>query len=554
MADSEFLQHESCPECGSQDNLARYDDGHGHCFGCGHFEPQDGSTVPQKRKPKVEGLIQKGDHRRLGKRKIDVETCKKFDYSVSEFAGKTVQVANYHDPEGGGVVAQKLRFPDKSFIWRGDSDAAGLYGQHLFRSGGKKLVITEGEIDCLSMSQLQDNKWPVVSLPNGAGKQTANDISAQLDWIESFDEVVLMFDMDDAGQSAAREVASMLSGTTAKIAQLPAGDPNDCLVAGLYRETITAMWEAKTYRPDSLVTASDVLEDALKPVEWGLPYPWSALTDMSYGRRWGECVGLGAGTGVGKTEAIMEMLEHDIYTLGQPVGLFAFEQNASETLQRVGGKHARKYFHVPDGDWEDEERRYVLSDLAERDLLFMYKANNVINWDTVKARVRFLALHHGVRLFYLDHLTALVAGAENETKELERIMAELAMLVESLDIWMLYVSHLATPKDGPPHEEGGRVMIRHFKGSRAIGFWSHQMFGLERNQQADTDIGKRTTVLRGLKDRYSGKAVGQTMGLMLNPQTNHLEPVSLEDEPEPDDSGFKDETEPEPEPDPNRDF
>lgn len=35
------IAHEPCPECGSRDNLARYDDGHGWCFGCGYFERGD---------------------------------------------------------------------------------------------------------------------------------------------------------------------------------------------------------------------------------------------------------------------------------------------------------------------------------------------------------------------------------------------------------------------------------------------------------------------------------------------------------------------------------
>jgi hypothetical protein len=29
-----FVRHEPCPKCGSRDNLARYDDGSGWCFGC----------------------------------------------------------------------------------------------------------------------------------------------------------------------------------------------------------------------------------------------------------------------------------------------------------------------------------------------------------------------------------------------------------------------------------------------------------------------------------------------------------------------------------------
>lgn len=36
---SQFQKHEPCFKCGSRDNLARYSDGHGYCFGCGYWEP-----------------------------------------------------------------------------------------------------------------------------------------------------------------------------------------------------------------------------------------------------------------------------------------------------------------------------------------------------------------------------------------------------------------------------------------------------------------------------------------------------------------------------------
>lgn len=34
-----FQRHESCPRCGSKDNLARYEGGSGFCFGCSYWEP-----------------------------------------------------------------------------------------------------------------------------------------------------------------------------------------------------------------------------------------------------------------------------------------------------------------------------------------------------------------------------------------------------------------------------------------------------------------------------------------------------------------------------------
>src|SRR5690606_8968767 len=147
-----------------------------------------------------------------------------------------------------------------------------------------------------------------------------------------------------------------------------------------------------------------------------------------------------------------------------------------------------------------------------KDALFLYDHFGACDWGVIRDRIRYLRHAHEVRLFYLDHLTALAAAADDERKALEQIMAEVASLVKELDIWLLFVSHLATP-DGKPHEEGGRVMIRHFKGSRAIGYWSHYMLGLERDQQADDPSERGTTILRVLKDRATGRSTGLTIPL-----------------------------------------
>ena len=51
------------------------------------------------------------------------------------------------------------------------------------------MTITEGELDALSLSQAQGNKWPVVSVPNGA-QGAAKAVAQAITWLETFDEVV----------------------------------------------------------------------------------------------------------------------------------------------------------------------------------------------------------------------------------------------------------------------------------------------------------------------------------------------------------------------------
>lgn len=51
---SKFVKHESCPSCGSRDNLARYSDGSAYCFGCRYTERGTTSPFVKERDGKTE--------------------------------------------------------------------------------------------------------------------------------------------------------------------------------------------------------------------------------------------------------------------------------------------------------------------------------------------------------------------------------------------------------------------------------------------------------------------------------------------------------------------
>ena len=282
------------------------------------------------------------------------------------------------------------------------------------------------------------------------------------------------------------------------------------------------MWGAKVYRPDGIVSLADIRDELEKPVEWGLSWYLPKLNKATYGRRKGEVYAIGAGTGVGKTDFLTQQIVHDMYELEKTVGVFFLEQRPAETAIRIAGKQAGKQFHIPDGDWTKQDRATALDELMEHDRLRMYDSFGTCEWDTIKSNIEYMHHAEGIEIFYIDHLTALATGQGNDERvELERVTAAIAMLAKRLDIIILMVSHLATP-EGKSHEEGGRVSIRHFKGSRAIGFWCHFMFGLERNQQAEDITERETTTFRVLKDRYTGQSTGFTFPLNYNHATGKL--------------------------------
>jgi twinkle protein len=527
---AEFVAHETCPECGSKDNLARYSDNSAHCFGCKYNEMGSESMSEATRspsKPVKQGKLEDLEYRRLAKRGITEDTCRHFGYKVGTLGNKTVQVAEYRK---GKKIGYKTRDSNKKFTWTGDTKNMGLFGQHLWRDGGKKVVVTEGEIDAMTVSQLQNNKWPVVSVPNGAAS-AAKDCGKEIEWLESFEQVVFMFDMDEAGQDGARAAAEMLSPGKSFIARLPLKDANELLLAGRGKDVIDAMWSAKAYRPDGVIDVSDVVDDAAADIQVGLPWPWATLTEKTYGRRRGELYGFGGGTGCGKSTVFKQIAKHIIEVDNLPVGLLMLEEPPKLTAKTMAGMMMGKRVHVPGVEYDREELRSTLEGLGGR--IFLYDHFGSMSFEVIREKIRYMVRALGIRDIFLDHLTALAASIElDERKAIDAIMADLSSLTQELDCTIYYVSHLTTP-EGKAHEEGGRVLEKQFRGSRSIAYWSHFLFGIERDKQADNGV----TVFRVLKDRYTGDSAGVRFGLEYSRETGLLNECPLPTK-EPANSGF----------------
>lgn len=520
-SDSEFLYHEPCPACSSKDNLGRYSDGHAHCFGCGHYEPGDNTITTQETpNERVELQLVTGSIQAIRNRGINEDTCRLFDYQCGRYDNQECHVANYRD-ENNKVAVQHIRFVGAKFKWLGNKSKIAFFGQHLW-SSGKKLCVTEGELDCLSVSQVFGNKWPVVSLPNGA-QSVGKYVKASYDWLCGFDEIILMFDMDEPGQNAAQVAAELLPVGKVKIAKLPMKDANECLVAGNIQAITSAFWNAETYRPDGIVSVRDIKDSLFNPVVPGVPWPWQEFTRLTHGRYKTRLYTFGAGVGIGKTDVFTECIAYDLMTLKVPVGVIYLEQPVQETVQRVCGKMKSKLFHVPDKGWTVEEYRQAVDELDAMEGLWLYQHFGGMDWDTIKQKIRYFNRALGIEHIYLDHLTALTSTADDERRALDRIMAEMASLAQELGLIIHIISHLTTPTHGKPHEEGGRVMENQFTGSRAIARWSHYMFGLERNKQAEDLVERRTTIVRILKDRLTGEADGHTLPLHYDVATGRLQ-------------------------------
>lgn len=546
-SESQLLYKTACtnPECGSSDAMGVYDDGHTYCYSCrtrGAADGEEPATSPSKGK-RMAGLIS-GSCEAIPKRSLDDRTCQKYQYQVGEFADRKCHIAPYFD-EAGQMVAQKIRLPGKDFTVLGDlKKALPFYGQQLCRTGGKLLVITEGEIDAMSVAQAMGLNWPAVSVPNGAqGAKKA--VSRALEFLNSFEKVVFLFDEDEPGRAAVEECAPLLAPGKAYIGHLPLKDANDMVKAGRSKELVDAIWGARKWAPEILNELDEIVDEAVEETGWGLPWPWMGLTERTYGIRRGALYTWGAGTGSGKTTLVKQLAlcamrpdlgdDHSAIMpmpAPRPVATILYEEPVKQTLKTLGGMAMGKRVHVPGTEYDKDQLKAAIATFLP--LLKSVTLKGARNWETVKSTITYLATSEGVADFIIDPMTALTAGAENERQALDGIMSELAELAESLYVTIHLVFHLATP-DGTSHEDGGRVQEKHFRGSRAVAFWSHYLIGLERNKQ---DPACPTTI-RGLKDRLTGDAVGPLTALAYDRDTGLMVEVPL---PQDGDGPFKDET------------
>lgn len=538
---SKVINREQCPACAkhgrdnSQDNLSIYDDGHKYCFACEYYEHGNKKEEPMiatKTGKNLEFLS--GTVQSITSRKINDKTARLYGYLTHTKDGKRVEVCNYY--RDGKVVAQKLRGANKSFQWRGDASKPQLFGQQLWKNkGGKKIVVTEGEYDCMTVSQLQDNKWACVSLPNGAAG-AVKSVRDNLEFLNSYEEIILMFDMDEAGQEAAQRVAEILPPGRCKIASLPYKDANECLLKNQGKAVIQSMWEAQRYSPDEILHVGDITalmsEDETSEV---YPFPFDNLTDFLLGQRSGEITLWTSGTGSGKSTILRELII-DHLNAGRSVGAIMLEESPTETIDdlislvinkpvrairaaQIMRELQEKLGKAPTkecvANYLSEEEYREGKEIIAATSLYVYDHLGNNGLQNLCSRIEFMAVSLGVDVIILDHITAAATGllsssgndydgGSSERLLIDSIMKELRGLVSRTGVHIDVVSQLK--KTQKAYEEGDRITLQDLRGSGSLSSVPNTVIALERDRQNPDPVMANTTTVRVLKNRLTGKA------------------------------------------------
>jgi twinkle protein len=531
---SKFLRHTSCEHCGSSDGSSVYDDGHLYCHVCHaytsgteHVNNSDFS-IHEKPKTKVFTMKTQGEVKAIVDRCISKDTC--------EFFGVTQETGKHYYPyfdETGAKVAEKVRsVENKTFSIAGNFQKATLFGQSLFQKEGKYITIVEGELDALASYQMTGSKWPTVSIRNGASA-AVKDCKAQYEYLDSFETIVICFDADEVGQKAAKDVAELF-GNKVKIFKHLKGfkDACDYLSNGRGSEYVNQWWRSESYVPDGIIQAATLWDSvsAPEPVAEAF-YPFKGLNELLYGLRASELITVTAGSGLGKSQFLREILYQILRTTKWNIGGMFLEESVRKTARSIMSLQANKKLHLPDTQVTERELKEAFDATLGTNRVFLFDHFGSLAIDNVLNRIRYMSKACDCRVVFLDHISLVVSGMDgnDERKSIDVLMTRLRTLVQETGITLICVSHLKRPStSNKGHEDGEAVSLSQLRGSGAIAQLSDAVITLERNSMSTDPNVRHTTKVAVAKNRYNG-LTGPACSLMYDMNTGRMVEVTMEE-------------------------
>lgn len=543
------LEQTACPSCESSDAFTIFQKSNGskdaYCFSCEYYEiplknglendllntsfvkniaretPSTYSTSHSV-STRLEDIEECLAHpiREIQERKLSYSTCEKYGVRVGvdtrDGSTPIYHLYPYYDEEGNVSWFKQRIVETKSFFVVGKGKSYQLFGSNVINHKGNKLFITEGELDCLSVYQaLKENSnidWEpqVVSLPHGS-TSAVKSISENLELINGYEQVILVFDQDAPGQEAAKNVCKILAGKV-YVAKLSEKDPNAMLMKGKSEDLKWAVLKnARKYQPDGIVNAKDCW-DRYKHVQNTPFYPYPTFTPLLnsklYGAKPGTIITITSGTGMGKTQFLRELKYHYWKTTELKMADIALEEDVGDSIGGLISLHVNKRITLPDVNIPEEEEQKAFRELFDGDRFTFYDYFGGMDDDTLFGKLRyFTSTNHNI--IFLDHLSIIVAeyaAQGGERERIDTIMTKLSKLVKETGAIIFLVVHLRKlDSSGKSFELGAVPSLDDLRGSSTLKTASWDIIGMSRNQQHPDPRCANTAELHVLKSRSTGR-------------------------------------------------
>jgi twinkle protein len=516
---SQVTHKEQCPKCASTggdkhgDNLSVYDDGHAFCFKCSHFIKggKMGNADPiQFKKQDDDSWVHnyRGEYHPLSDRKIRAETLEKYKVKVEKDAqGKVIKHHYpYHNNKGEMVGIKTRLVSNKKFFGSGDTSSSNmLFGQHMIKPGAKSVTVCEGELDAMSAYEMFGNRFNFVSIGNGVN--CTDNIKANLEWLDSFESVVLCFDDDEAGRDSAKRIAPIIGPNKCKILTLNKHkDASEYLMSGDDKDFQNEWYNAKAYVVSGVASVDEMREALLNYNQTELiPLP-DSFGDLQHmtrgGLAKGELTSIIAHTSIGKTTILNELIYHFARNTEEKIGCFMVEDSIDETLRKVVSVHTGDNIQLlkpSDIDVEDVMSHAI--DIGFGSKIQLYNdGGGSIDIDEMFSKIRYFIKGLGCSVILVDPLHTAIKNLSNEN--IEEVMDRFIKLCKETKACVILSTHTRKPDDGShPH----KISEYDVKGSGAIPQACHNNILFSRDKLAEDDYEKNSIRIRVPKMRRTGQ-------------------------------------------------
>lgn len=504
--------------CGSSDAMSQYEDKSYFCFSCKEFFPkiEGDEPVSDDFVPVSASRTQKPDKSRqlaeilespirgFQERGISKAVCEFYGVRASYDSSGVIDTHYYPYDDN---TAFKIRKLPKEFTWIGKS--ISLFGIEKFQGGGKRVLVSEGEIDALTLAQTQLDKYgriyPSVGLSSAVMTKSLIENRA---WLRTFDEVVLCFDNDEAGQKALEEAIKIIGLDKVKIAKLPEKDPNEVFKKHGSAKLLQCIYDAQPHTPSGIITKAALWEAIVAYNNMpSVLYPpcLQGVNKKTKGARTGEIALFVSGTSCGKSTVMREIMLHFSKVTPDKVGIVSLEEAPAETGRKLAGMELQK--NPAKEEIPLAELQVGFDKVFDTDKFIILDHQGSLKDDNILDKLEYMALS-GCKWIVIDHITILVsegAGNLQGNEAVDKVMNDLLRFVKRHNVWIGLVSHLRkTPNQGKAFEEGEMPNLDDIKGSGSIKQISFDIIAFARNLQ-DTDPIKRNTIrMAVLKSRYTG--------------------------------------------------
>ncbi len=508
-----FIKHTSCESCGSSDANAVYSDGSAYCFSCRKNTPAGTQDI------EIEFNIIQSQLTLDEIKNLPIDTFRGISKKILYNAGVKIEyddkrnITSHYYPitVNKKIKAYKKRIvATKDFRIVGKAEVPELFNQ--INSGKRKnLVITEGEVDCLSILEMLTKakaQFDVVSIVNGAQSARRN-IASNLDFVNKYEKVFIAFDNDEFGIEAAKDVAHIIKPGKAHIVNSIHKDANEALSKNLIDEYLQDVWGAKVYKPDAFITGEKIWQAFKERSEVkSIAYPdcLKGLNDKLFGMRLGEITLFTSGTGSGKSTVVKETILNLLDKTEDKIGLISLEESIGDTATKLIGMSIEKNIRMP-GDVTDEEARKGYEKVFGDERLILLDHQGSVADSSLLDRIEYLAAL-GCNYLILDHITIAVSeGVDGATgnEAIDKVMSSLLKIVKRYNIHLTLISHLRKSSgEGKSFEEGIMPNLDSIKGSGSIKQISFDIIGFARNMMAVEKRDRNIVKFAVLKSRFSG--------------------------------------------------